>query len=854
MSKLILAVSPDEKLLTQISAHLQEGGRYQVYCVTSGKEAVARAAKDPFDLVILDSDTNDLPFPPLTRELIALLPGMKLLVYPPNNNPRHPLLNGVIANGYLNKPFFGPEVNEKISQVLRPPAASHDQPSAENDITRLWVEYPESGQKLVEQLLGSTNASAGILLIHRQVASAAGALGDNTSQNIINFLSRYWTNIQTGELFRYLKMDGETRTYLVYATPLMHDVAFALIYHNNQSLIEIRSEVAHIRKAFMNRFANTRELRMEFPSFPARNAPPEISPLADIAVPSIDEKNPFLQQEQIDEQEAEYSGALPEAALTPETAEEPAQSQIDETPEFTPADVEIPAGEGEILTVEEEIQPVEESSQGPAYEVQNPSAEEEVQPLDELSQEPSAAEKVPTAEEEVQPVTEEAQPDDETSLGTSPEVPIPTAEEVQPVEETPQEPSFENILADEIAHQPADEGFVTESAVEEVIAEPALEESEENPLDEESFAAIEGSGPLDETPAAESIPEPVAEEQLPEFGPEITSEDLAGFIPLNVEDTVEEESEGPVDESQPALTEAQLQQLDALLADMPSPDPEQPLPAAEVAETRSLDDFLSNLPAESTPTGETEPVKQELQPEFASSDWQPLSQDEIQPESVSEPPAEEPVVPVPPASEETVPMPVEIPAESAAEEPVEPAAEESFPDFDFKLPWEEVAPQPPAAVADVLSATIPAGSGETEEQPVITDLSDFFFEYQILLIPANPQQLISHDIAALVKQKLPQLHETNGWKCTRIAARPLYLQWSAVLPLDVCVSEMIQEIKDRANILIFARFPELLKDNLEGNFWAPGYFAVSGPQMLSNRMIEDYITLSRQILPEQFPQ
>jgi CheY-like chemotaxis protein/REP element-mobilizing transposase RayT len=840
MSKLILAVSPDEKLLTQLSAHLQEGGRYQVYCVTSGKEAVARAAKDPFDLVILDSDTNDLPFPPLTRELIALLPGMKLLVYPPNNNPRHPLLNGVIANGYLNKPFFGPEVNEKISQVLRPPAAAHDQPSAENDITRLWVEYPESGQKLVEQLLGSTNASAGILLIHRQVASAAGALGDNTSQNIINFLSRYWTNIQTGELFRYLKMDGETRTYLVYATPLMHDVAFALIYHNNQSLIEIRSEVAHIRKAFMNRFANTRELRMEFPSFPARNAPPEITPLADIAVPSIDEKNPFLQQEQIDEQEAEYSGALPEAALTAAPAEEPAQSQIDETPEFTPADLEIPA------------------------------AEEEIQPLEEVPQEPSLESQIPTAEEEVQPVTEEVQPDKETDRELSPEAQFsiaeeeaqPVAEEVQSVEETPQEPSFENILAEEIAHQPADEGPVSEPAAEELTSEPVLQESEENPLDEESFAALEGNGPLDEAPADESILEPAAEEQLPEFGPEITSDDLADFTPLNVEETVEEEIEGPVDESQPALTEAQLQQLDELLADMPSPDPEQPQPIAEAVETRSLDDFLSNLPTDSAPIEETETPAQEIQTESASSDWQPLSQNEIQSESISEPPAEEPAATVPPASEETVPMPVETPAapaseepvEPAAEEPVEPAAEEPYPDFDFKLPWEEEAPQPPAAVADVLSATIPAGTGEPEEQPVISDLSDFFFEYQILLIPANPQQLISHDIAALIKQKLPQLHETNGWKCTRITARPLYLQWSAVLPLDVCVSEMIQEIKDRANILIFARFPELLKDNLEGNFWAPGYFAVSGPQMLSNRMIEDYITLSRQILPEQFPQ
>ena len=263
MTKLILAISPDLDLLEQINAHLQEGGRFQVLGVSSGKEALASAAKQTFDLAILDAEANDLPFLPLTRELVALLPNLKLLIYPPNNNIHHPLLNGVLANGYLNKPFFGPEVNEKISRTLNEPDLS-DVSTSGNNLPRMWVEHPESGMHQIEQLLASTTASAGMLLMHGQILATSGALSDEASHNVVNFLTRYWINIQSGELFRYLKMDNESSNYLVYATPLFKDVAFGLVYHSKISLANIRAEVATIRDTFLSHYGNTGELRSEF--------------------------------------------------------------------------------------------------------------------------------------------------------------------------------------------------------------------------------------------------------------------------------------------------------------------------------------------------------------------------------------------------------------------------------------------------------------------------------------------------------------------------------------------------------------------------------------------------------------
>jgi CheY-like chemotaxis protein len=265
MQKWILAVSPDTSFLEQISAHLQEGGRFLVICAANGKEALTAAGSQPFDLAILDAEINDLPFVPLSRELTALIPNLRMLVYPPNNNPKHPALTGLIASGFLNKPFFGPEVISKITNIFKeiPPDQLADQRS-DKTLPELWVEDPSSGALQIEQLLGATSATAGLLMMRGQVIAATGALSVESNTNIVNFLTRYWTNIQSGELFRYLRMNFETVTYLVYAVPLFKNVAISLVYHPGVSLDEIRNEVTNLRKGFLNRYTNTGELRHDF--------------------------------------------------------------------------------------------------------------------------------------------------------------------------------------------------------------------------------------------------------------------------------------------------------------------------------------------------------------------------------------------------------------------------------------------------------------------------------------------------------------------------------------------------------------------------------------------------------------
>ncbi len=628
MQKWILAVSPDHEFLEQISAHLQEGGRYLVVSATTAKEALSAAASQPFDLAILDAEISDHPLVPMARELTALLPNLRLLVYPPNNNPKHPALNGLIASGFLNKPFFGPEVISKITNLFKEmPRQQAVADMSEKTLPEMWVEDPNSGARQIEQLLGSTTATAGLLLLRGQVIAGSGTLSDESAGNIVNFLTRYWTNIQSGELFRYLRMNYETVTYLVYAVPLFKNVAIGLVYPPNASLDDVRLEVTLLRKGFLSLYTNTGELRHNF--------------------------------------------SVSQASLA----------------------------------------------------------------------------------------------------GTP-----PTSIEDRP----PQRAKTRPIPGDE-------------------------------PQEDENI-----------------------EDQEDEEGPELGAEELS--------------------------------HIDALIADMPSPDPEEPSPATHpLSELDALDPVV--LPVTETPPGFT--------PFDASvSDSEVLSEPLFTAEQPAPPP-----FPVEEKAEPSVSAAKTAPLPPLPEQPQnKPLTEESFPDFDFKLPWEneasssmdvpvEAATQPAPPPLQVtqepdLSTSIPTPPPLAESENLPAWFSDFvsqepqaediqpdelLFRYNFILIPRNPDQFITRPFAEVLNQYLPQVHKENNWEFISISTRPQYLIWSAAFPLSVPVCEVAAEVRTVTNERLFSRFPELLDTHPNANFWATGFLAISGANSPSNQLVRDYIELTKQV-------
>jgi REP element-mobilizing transposase RayT len=264
MQRSILAVSPDLQFLEQIRSHLEEGGRFQVHGVTTAQGALEIAKISFFDVAILDAEITDEPFVPFTRDLVAIQPELKLLVFPIQNNPHHPVLAGLVTNGFLNKPFFTPEVGTALASLFHEP---QQEPKGVvepiEDLGALWFERPEIGMQRIEQLLGSTSANAGLLVMKGQVIAGSGPVNDSTVTNVQALLARYWENNDKSELVRFLREQGSTEEYLIYAAPLIHSVVLVLIYPPAASIQKVRGEVTQLRQEFQHTYPTTSDLRKD---------------------------------------------------------------------------------------------------------------------------------------------------------------------------------------------------------------------------------------------------------------------------------------------------------------------------------------------------------------------------------------------------------------------------------------------------------------------------------------------------------------------------------------------------------------------------------------------------------------
>lgn len=122
------------------------------------------------------------------------------------------------------------------------------------------------------------------------------------------------------------------------------------------------------------------------------------------------------------------------------------------------------------------------------------------------------------------------------------------------------------------------------------------------------------------------------------------------------------------------------------------------------------------------------------------------------------------------------------------------------------------------------------------------------FEYYCVLIPANPNQFLARDISDRLGFILPQIHMSRGWRVNSLSVRPLFMMWRIVLPATVCPLHAIKEIKLRTTSHLYTNFPDLLENNNELDFWAPGYIILSGQKAPSNTLIREYIQRTRAVI------
>jgi REP element-mobilizing transposase RayT len=313
MQRAILAVSPNVQFLEQIRSHLEEGGRYRVQGVTTGGDALALVRHTFYDLAILDAESSDVPFVPFTRDMVAAQPGLKLLVFPPQNNPHHPVLAGLVANGFLKKPFFTPEVSRALKDIFDDKSDElPPEPEPITNLAELWMKRPEVGFNRVEQLLGSTTAHTGLLIARGKVIAGSGPIEDSAIQQVLNLLDIHRLEKDNLELMRFLTLENESSEILLYASQLIPEVILVLFYPATTSIQLARQEVRQVKQEFKEAYPNTHELRkdLDIPkenripaipvepvvedlsiqsSEPTQSPPPDLEPIKEKLIPLEDE-------------------------------------------------------------------------------------------------------------------------------------------------------------------------------------------------------------------------------------------------------------------------------------------------------------------------------------------------------------------------------------------------------------------------------------------------------------------------------------------------------------------------------------------------------------------------------------
>ncbi len=264
MQRVILVVSPDTEFLQQMRSHLEEGGRYQVTVALNAHDALNLANSNFFEVAIVDGELDDIPVAAFCRDLTALQSDLKILVFPPDNNAAHPVLEGLAVNGYLTKPFSGQEIGKALSGLFSDqPMAGNIQVKVVDDLVKQWLQIPETGGRKAEQILEATSAQAVLIIIKDQLIASAGSMDDGLAENVTGFLSRYWKDEENSELARYIKLEGDSSNRFLYATKLVSNVVLVLVYPMKATIQLVRRELNRVKDDFQQHYPTTGELRQD---------------------------------------------------------------------------------------------------------------------------------------------------------------------------------------------------------------------------------------------------------------------------------------------------------------------------------------------------------------------------------------------------------------------------------------------------------------------------------------------------------------------------------------------------------------------------------------------------------------
>ena len=140
-------------------------------------------------------------------------------------------------------------------------------------------------------------------------------------------------------------------------------------------------------------------------------------------------------------------------------------------------------------------------------------------------------------------------------------------------------------------------------------------------------------------------------------------------------------------------------------------------------------------------------------------------------------------------------------------------------------------------------SSFPVAAENVQVEPAAQNFSEL--SYVCLLIPRFSDHYLIGDITEELVEWMKEVCISYGWRLDAIAIRPGYLQWVMIVPLNANPAQFLRVIRQHTSQKIFDDFPRFKKQNMSGQFWAPGNFVVAGTQLQAPETINNFILQTR---------
>ena len=118
--------------------------------------------------------------------------------------------------------------------------------------------------------------------------------------------------------------------------------------------------------------------------------------------------------------------------------------------------------------------------------------------------------------------------------------------------------------------------------------------------------------------------------------------------------------------------------------------------------------------------------------------------------------------------------------------------------------------------------------------------------YACLLIPRDPQHLLTGKVADFIQKSLQNVCIAFGWQMLQVQVQPEYFQWVVSAKVGTPPSKCIRMIREETSKGILAAFRQLRAPDANSDFWAPGYLVLVGDEPHPPSIIQEFIKLTRQ--------